>query len=408
MSTEPVSLKPVVLTLDAATPRSYVRGGMLALVLYSLGHFFIDLYSSAMGAFQPIFVDKLHFTLTQAGILGGIMVFSGSFLQPAYGYLSDRFHSRMFSILAPAVAGIFIAALGLTSSFWTAAGLIFAGGIGIASFHPQASARATRGIIHNRGRWMAAFISSGTLGLAVGPMYFTSIIQWVGMNRVYLAAIPGILVTLLLLFMIRTPEPAEHTVHARFNLAPLKAVGRPLVILCLLVVLRSAIQIVFGQFLPLYLHRERAFTLLAASGALSMYQIAGALGGFLGGHFADRFGGRRVIMFSMLGSVPFLALFFFGQGLASMVGLVLGGLILLFTVPVNVVMAQELAPGQAGTVSALMMGFAWGVAGLIFIPLIGWASDRLSMQTTMSALIVFPLIGFFLTLKLPKGKLLSA
>jgi FSR family fosmidomycin resistance protein-like MFS transporter len=179
-------------------------------------------------------------------------------------------------------------------------------------------------------------------------------------------------------------------------------VRKPLIILCTLVILRSAIQITFGQFLPLFLYRERGFSLLAASGALSLYQIAGALGGFMGGHCADRFGGRRVIMWSMLGSVPLLALFFFTRGLPSMIGLTLGGLVLLFTIPVNVVMAQELAPRQAGTVSALMMGFAWGVAGLIFIPLIGFLSDRLTMQTTMSALIVFPLLGFFLTLKLPR------
>jgi len=401
MSTEPAILKSAVVAADPA-PRTSVKVGMVALVLYSLGHFFVDLYSGALGAFQPIFVDKFHFTLTQAGILGGVMVFSGSFVQPAYGYLSDRFHSRMFSALAPAVAGIFIAALGLASGIWMAAGLIFAGGIGIASFHPQASARATRGILTHRGRWMAVFISAGTLGVAVSPTYFTSIIQWVGMERTYLAAIPGVIVSLLLVFLIRSPEPAERVSRPHFEFSALKAVQRPLIILCLLVVLRSAIQIVFGQFLPLYLYRERGFTLLAASGALSMFQIAGAVGGFLGGHFTDRFGGRRVIMFSMLGSVPFLALFFFGQGIASMVGLILGGLILLFTVPVNVLMAQELAPGQAGTVSALMMGFAWGLAGLIFIPFIGWASDTLSMQVTMSALTLFPLIGFFLTMKLPQ------
>lgn len=402
MSTEPATLKSAVFTLDPVS-RTSVKAGMVALVLYSLGHFFVDLYSGALGAFQPIFVDKFHFTLTQAGLLGGVMVFSGSFVQPAYGYLSDRFHSRMFSTLAPAVAGIFIAALGLATGVWMAAALIFAGGIGIASFHPQASARATTGILTHRGRWMAVFISAGTLGVAVSPTYFTSIIQWVGLKHTYLAAIPGIIVTVLLVSLIRSPETAERVARPRFELASLRVVQRPLIILCLLVVLRSAIQIVFGQFLPLYLHRERGFTLLAASGALSMFQIAGAVGGFLGGHFTDRFGGRRVIMYSMLGSVPFLALFFFGEGLASMVGLVMGGLTLLFTVPVNVVMAQELAPAQAGTVSALMMGFAWGLAGLIFIPFIGWASDTLSMQITMSALMVFPLIGFFLTLKLPKS-----
>ena len=68
----------------------------------------------------------------------------------------------------------------------------------------------------------------------------------------------------------------------------------------------------------------------------------------------------------------------------------------------NVVMGQELAPTQAGTVSAMMMGFAWGTSGLLFIPLTGWISDLFSMQTAFTGLVLFPLIGFFLALKLPK------
>jgi FSR family fosmidomycin resistance protein-like MFS transporter len=63
-------------------------------------------------------------------------------------------------------------------------------------------------------------------------------------------------------------------------------------------------------------------------------------------------------------------------------------------------MAQELAPAQVGTVSALMMGFAWGMAGMIFVPVVGWASDLLSMHQVMVSLLAFPLLGFFLTLKL--------
>jgi FSR family fosmidomycin resistance protein-like MFS transporter len=37
---------------------------------------------------------------------------------------------------------------------------------------------------------------------------------------------------------------------------------------------------------------------------------------------------------------------------------------LLSTLPVIVAMAQELVPGQTSTVSALMMGAAWGVGAL--------------------------------------------
>jgi FSR family fosmidomycin resistance protein-like MFS transporter len=249
---------------------------------------------------------------------------------------------------------------------------------------------------------MAVFISAGTLGLAIGPTFFASIFQWAGAERSYLAALPGVLVTLVFLAFLRQPAHLAGAPRGRMDWGALRAVRKPLIILHFLVVLRSAVQIVFGQLLPLYLHRERGFTLIEAASALTMFQVAGAAGGFAGGHFADKFGGRRVILISMIGCVPFLALFFFGQGVASMVGLALSGLILLFTIPVNIVMAQDLAPRQAGTVSSLMQGFAWGTAGMIFIPLIGFLSDRFSMQTTMSALTVFPLIGFFLTLALPK------
>jgi FSR family fosmidomycin resistance protein-like MFS transporter len=397
-----MSTEPSVLPLPASRENALLRPGMLALLLFSIGHFAIDMYSGAIGAFQPLLVEKLGMTLTEAGLLGGVMVFSGSFVQPAYGFLSDRFHSRMFSVLAPAVAGIFISMVGLSWNFGSAAVLVFLGGVGIASFHPQASAWATLGLSSNRGRWMAVFISAGTLGLAIGPTFFASVFQWVGSERSYVAAVPGVIVTIILLVFLRQPAHLAGAPRGRVDFQALRAVRRPLIILHFLVVLRSAIQIVFGQLLPLYLFRERGFTLIEAASALTMFQVAGAAGGFAGGHLTDKFGGRRVILISMIGCVPFLALFFFGHGPASMVGLALSGLILLFTIPVNIVMAQDLAPKQAGTVSSLMQGFAWGTAGLIFIPLIGFLSDRYSMQTTMSALTVFPLIGFFLTLALPK------
>jgi FSR family fosmidomycin resistance protein-like MFS transporter len=242
------------------------------------------------------------------------------------------------------------------------------------------------------------------LGLAIGPTFFASIVQSNGSERSYLAAIPGIIVTIVFIAFLRKPAQLEDAPRGRIDFRELRAVRTPLIILHILVVLRSAIQIVFGQLLPLYLVRERGFTLLQAASALTMFQVAGAAGGFAGGHFADKFGGRLVILISMIGCVPFLALFFLGHGVASMAGLGLSGLILLFTIPVNVVMAQELAPQHAAMVSSLMQGFAWGIAGMIFIPLIGFLSDRFSMQITMSSLTIFPLIGFFLTLALPKNE----
>jgi len=76
---------------------------------------------------------------------------------------------------------------------------------------------------------------------------------------------------------------------------------------------------------------------------------------------------------------------------------------LLFTIPVIVVMAQELVPSQAGTVTSMMMGFAWGVAGITAVPAIGWFADRVGIAATFQVLAVLPLLGFALALKLPRG-----
>jgi hypothetical protein len=94
--------------------------------------------------------------------------------------------------------------------------------------------------------------------------------------------------------------------------------------------------------------------------------------------------------------------FFLAQGILAIAGLLAGGFILLFTIPVNVVMAQDLVPSRAGTVSAFMMGFAWGTAGLIFIPITGRMGDLFSLHNALMALLAFPVLGFFLSLRLPK------
>ncbi|MBK5292927.1 MAG: MFS transporter, partial [Acidobacteriia bacterium] len=302
--------------------------------------------------------------------------------------------------LAPAVAGVFISLLGLAPGYGWLMLLVLLGGAGVASFHPQASARVTHGVLESRGRWMAIFISTGTLGMAFGPTFFSFLPAWLGLENLLWACIPGLLSTALLwAALTEGPETAR---RKSYDLMGLRSAWKPLTLLYFCVFLRSAVQVTFAQFLPLYLHLERGLSVANANYVLSAYLTFGALGGFAGGYLSDKLGGRRVIMISFLGCLPFLALFFLGAGMTSILGLMAGGLVLLFTIPVNVVMAQDLAPGQTGTVSALMMGFAWGLSGLIFIPLTGWSADHFGMHASLAALTLFPLIGFVLAWKLPR------
>ncbi len=370
------------------------------LLLLSFAHFFVDLHAGALGIFQPALVEKLKLSFTQAGLLGGLLVFSSSVTQPLYGYLSDRVRSRMFTVLAPGLAALFLTSLSLTPSFGWALVAAFAGGAAVSAFHPQGASWAAAGFSRNKGQWMAVFISAGTLGFALSPSFYSYFISRFGFEWLMWTALPAIAFSLLLLFTLHPPESAS--ARQTFDSAALKAARKPLTYLFLAVFFRSAVQVCFAQFLALYLTTQLHLSLTVAAAVLTCYLTVGAIGGFIGGGMADRFGARRVIMASFLFSVPFLAAFFHTTGLLSYVMLAFGGFILMFTIPVNVVVAQELVPSQSGAVSALMMGFAWGTAGMVFIPLTGWISDRTSLGFALEMLLIFPVLGLWVTSRIPK------
>lgn len=196
---------PLGAVASSARP-ARLGSGVPLLVLLSLGHTFIDLYSGALGVLQPFLVKRLGLTLTQVGILGATLIFSSSVAQPLYGYLSDRFRSPLFTTLAPAVAGLSICSLAFASAFPWALLCVLLGGAGIASFHPQGSAWAAAGVRRNHGGSMAVFISAGTLGMAVAPVFFERWIANFGFERLPWAAVLGLTVSLILLLNVREPE----------------------------------------------------------------------------------------------------------------------------------------------------------------------------------------------------------
>lgn len=384
---------------------SAARYGAFTFILLCIGHFSIDVSSSALSGLQPVLRERFGISLTEAGLLGGIFVFSASLLQPLYGWLADRFRTRMFTVLSPLLASGAVGVLCYAPGFYSLALLVFLAGVGIAAFHPQGTALAVRGVEHRRGRAMAVFISSGTMGYAIGPSLFAGIVSLFSFEALPWSILLGAIGSLLL-WVYLPPEPKESGglagVEHVGSWAPILAVWKPIFLLFLLVFIRSTVQVTYAQMLPLYLNVERGMSLVHGNYLVSAYLLCGALGGFLGGTLADRFGGRQVILASMAGTTPFLLLFFLTEGWLSALGLCLGGLVLLFTIPVNVLMAQDLAPSQSATVSSLMMGFAWGAAGLLFVPLTGWVSDRIGMHDALMMLLVFPVLGAGVTMLLPR------
>ena len=368
----------------------------------SVGHFWIDAYASMLGALIPFLYRTHDLSFTQAGVLAGMLILSASFLQPLYGYLSDRWQSRVFTALGPAIAGIFICFLGLVSSYPLMLVFVFLGGIGIAAFHPQATALASRSSRTTPAFQLSFFITSGMMGYAAGPVLMGSLVAFAGLRWSILAALPGLLTTLYLLRSAPLPAAEERVVKQREVLNRLKEKCRPLLLLFALVVIRAALQMAFVAFLPLLLVL-RGYSAVTASQILTVFLLMGASSGFLGGILADRAGGKKVLVASMAGLVPCFLGFLATEGAISILLCVLGSGFLLLNTPVNVAMAQRLVPQGGGTVAALMMGFAWGFGG-ISVPVVGWASDSVGLSWSFLVLVLLGLPGVVLALALPGGR----
>jgi FSR family fosmidomycin resistance protein-like MFS transporter len=213
--------------------------------------------------------------------------------------------------------------------------------------------------------------------------------------------LPGLVALALFLRNVPPIELHEHQAEGS-GFAKLKPYAKPLSLLYAIVVLRTLASLSFATFMPVMLTR-RGMSIGAAGGAVAAYLFASGLGGFLGGPAADRWGARRLIIISLVSSVPFLAVAPLLDGWSFVAVLAIGGFLLQSTLPVNVTFGQTLAPISAATVSSLMMGFAWGTGGLS-VPFVGMLADRIGIEQALMMMACMPLAAAVLAVPLPSGK----
>lgn len=374
------------------------------ILLLAATHFVVDGYGNILAPLLPLLVAKLGLSLFAAGVLQMCFQLANSISQLAFGRIADRWRPRVLLLAGPLCCATVLPLIGLAPHAMAVALVLIVGGLGGAAFHPPAAVMVHQHSGTQRGLAMSFHITSGTLGQAIAPLLFAPFVQRYG-----LAATPLLVVPALAAFGALLPRlPAVERLHetpAAGGLRALRPYARPLTLLYLIVVLRTLTAISFSTFVPVMLTR-RGLTLAEAGTAVSVYLFAVGLGGFLGGPAADRFGPRRVIILSLVAAVPFLAAAPLLSGWMLVAFLAVGGLLLQSTLPVNVTFGQTLAPISAATVSSLMMGFAWGVGGLM-VPFVGMLADRIGIEHTLLVMSALPLVAAALAWPLPSAARVS-
>ncbi|MDP9245039.1 MAG: MFS transporter [Chloroflexota bacterium] len=346
------------------------RGRVTSVGVMALAHLTNDSYAYMLPALLPLLLGKLGIGLGLAGILVTLHQASSSFTQPVFGHLSDRGgQTRWMAWTGVALSGVAAAALGLAPSIAIVALALLAGGLGTALYHPVSAALVAGSVPErSRGRWMSVYISAGNFGLPIGPFAIGLIIATVGLDGSWLVAVPALVLALL---VWRSGPHLPTRTAAPVGLgAILRANRRMLAGLISVSATRAWATALVSSFLPVYAV-SRGVSIVDASRLLTLYLLAGAIGGLIGGWLADRVGRDRVIVASLLCAAPFCVLLALQDsvGPAFVLATAVSGLLLNGSFVVLAVRGQESMPGSLGMVSGLMLGLSIGLGGLAVAPM---------------------------------------
>ena len=361
-------------------------------------HIVVDAYTNIYAPMLPLLIPHLNLSLATAGTLAMCFQMANSVSQLGFGALADRWRPRALVVGGPLVAVVVLSFVGLANTPLLLGIILVLGGLGGAAFHPPAAALVYKLADHRKGLAMSAHLSGGSLGFSAAPILFAPFIAYMGLQWSPLIMIPGLLA--LSWTLRQVPEISALHKHERSTFATLRPAALPLTLLYFTIVLRTATTYGFMTFTPTLLTRQ-GYSIAEASAAVSLYLFASGVGGFIGGPLADRIGARRVIVWSLVAAVPFMAAAPHLPPLGFTIMLAIGGLLLQSTLPISVTFAQTFVKGGAATVSSLMMGFAWGM-GSLTVPLIGMGADRFDIRPTLAVVAFVPLLAAALAWRLPE------
>ena len=361
--------------------------------LTSLSHFSNDFYNGFLAPLLPILVVRLDISLVLAGSLVSISSIFNSLLQPVTGMIADRLSRNYFIVFASLCTGLFMSLIGVVNQYYQIAIILALSGLGTSLFHPQAAAFVGRIAKDRPGLSMSIFSMGGGFGIAIGALIVVPLVSAWGLKATLFTGLLAVVVTFFTFPLLKTS--LNNTQKNKINpFRDLKGYRMGIFILFAMVVIRATMTILFQSFMPLYLVSQ-GYSTFVGSIAVAVFGICGTLGILSGGYYSDRMKPATLLKISFAFTLPFGIAFI---QLPAIIGLPFFGLAAFFlfsSTPVNIILGQRLLPGNTSFISGIMMGFAWGIGGLMATPF-GALADHLGFYYSLHIIVFLSIPGMLL------------
>ncbi|HEV3088754.1 MAG TPA: MFS transporter [Candidatus Elarobacter sp.] len=379
---------------SASSPRP-IAWNLRGVSLMAFAHGASDLYSGILPFVIFYVVTRSGLPPWCQGTLAFAWYLTSSIAQPLVGAYSDRRGRWWFLPASVALTAIAVSATPAANSLGALIVLVVIGGIGSAVMHPEAGRYSALLGGSKRASAISIFQIGGQIGYGIGPLVAAALLAHAGAATVFAMSLPGIAAAIAVATVLpafardadaaapRRTAPGE-AAHARIDHVALA-----------LLVASTGLRYLTGASFAFYLPNlltERGLPLTATGAVVTAFLIAAAVGLYIGGASADRFGHARVAILGLVASVPPL---FFGlmlHGPAGIALLLLGSMLISVQNAPGVAMAQALLPRNLGTALGLMNGVGFGI-GSLGVALVGVIVTRSGPDAALALTAFAPLLA---------------
>lgn len=364
------------------------------------GHLIHDVFTSFLAPLLPLIIQKLGLSLTLAGSLAAFQQLP-SLVNPFLGLLADRGSLRWLAVLAPTVTAVTMSLIGVAPDYAVLVILLLVAGVSTALWHVPTPVMIARVAGRQVGQGMSFFMVGGELARTIGPLLVVSAVSWWGLEGVWRLAPVAVAASAVLYWRMRDIGEAQPATRAAGSWAETwRELSRVMLPIAGILAARGFMVAALTTFLPTFLSSEGS-SLQQAGGALSVLELAGAVGVLTSGTVSDRLGRRRVLAF-VLSVAPVLMLVFLAvRGWATVPLLLALGFTTLSTNPVLMALVQEYGHDHPATANGLYMALSFAGQSLSII-LVGAMADRWGLRAAYQICALLGFAGVVFVLLLPR------
>ncbi len=354
-------------------------------------HFIHDVFTGFLNPMLPLLIERLGLSLTAAGSLT-VFQRSISALNPFVGTWVDRRRLLRFLVsVSPMVSAVFMCLLGVAPSYAVLVLLLLVSGVSVSTLHVSAPVLMEHVAGRRLGLAMSWFMLAGELARTVAPLLFVAVVSMVGLEGLWVllpVALAGSGLIGHRMRRIEEPEPQRDAPSLAIMAIEMRGI---LTGLFGVVVARSFLVTGVQAFLPTMVVREGG-SLWWAGAALTVYELAGAIGALTSGFISDRIGRRMTILVAVLLAPPLMAAFLYTSGVWRLLALLGLGFVSLSTAPVMMAVVLENAKANKAAANGTYMALMFAVRAMV-LPLVGVMGDAWGLRTTFLVCAVLALIG---------------